>query len=224
MEFPSGIQDSSNIVVVIAEKALIDGVKEVTSYQSREGMTIVEADRVARLEETRANDSVDSAIVHVRTDVEIDPETVKRKLRLAGFVVGEQQGFFYTATKQIVDSTPHPIKLDLTARRNSKANDDDLIDEDALLQPDDYKKPTGDQLKASCGETDGETKKRRACANCTCGLSEQLDNEAKASAPVKSSCGNCSLGDAFRCANCPYLGQPPFKPGEIVKLQNVDDF
>ncbi|PAV86770.1 hypothetical protein WR25_05423 isoform B [Diploscapter pachys] len=211
-------------------------------------MTIVEADRVARLEETRANDSVDSAIVHVRTDVglldsllqivfnwlvnsstiyvhsEIDPETVKRKLRLAGFVVGEQQGFFYTATKQIVDSTPHPIKLDLTARRNSTTNDDDLIDEDALLQPDDYKKPTGDQLKASCGETDGETKKRRACANCTCGLSEQLDNEAKASAPVKSSCGNCSLGDAFRCANCPYLGQPPFKPGEIVKLQNVDDF
>ncbi|PAV86771.1 hypothetical protein WR25_05423 isoform C [Diploscapter pachys] len=171
MEFPSGIQDSSNIVVVIAEKALIDGVKEVTNYQSREGMTIVEADRVARLEETRANDSVDSAIVHVRTDVglldsllqivfnwlvnsstiyvhsEIDPETVKRKLRLAGFVVGEQQGFFYTATKQIVDSTPHPIKLDLTARRNSTTNDDDLIDEDALLQPDDYKKPTGDQLK-----------------------------------------------------------------------------
>ena len=115
-------------------------------------------------EETRANDSVDSAILHVRTDVglldallqivfnwlvnsstiyvhsgkswenhnhnciekefsEIDPETVKRKLRLAGFVVGEQQGFFYTATKQIVDSTPHPIKLDLTARRSSKTND-----------------------------------------------------------------------------------------------------
>ncbi|PAV76846.1 hypothetical protein WR25_25952 [Diploscapter pachys] len=88
MEFSSGIQGSSNIVIVITEKALIDGVKEITNCQSQ-----------------------------------IDPETVKRKLRLAGFVVGEQQGFFYTATKQIVDFTPHPIKLDLTARRSSKTND-----------------------------------------------------------------------------------------------------
>ena len=69
---------------------------------------------------------------------------------------------------------------------------DDLIDENALLEEEDFKKPE----PMVCGvPSDGEAKKRRACKNCTCGLAEQLESESasqKSEIQVKSSCGSVS--------------------------------
>ncbi|KAH0953976.1 hypothetical protein HN011_005950 [Eciton burchellii] len=91
--------------------------------------------------------------------------------------------------------------------------DEDLIDEDELIDESDFIKPDISSLTV-CGTTG----KRKACKDCTCGLAEELSGRTPQKDTVKSSCGNCYLGDAFRCASCPYLGMPAFKPGEKVIL------
>ncbi|KAK3326434.1 cytokine-induced anti-apoptosis inhibitor 1, Fe-S biogenesis-domain-containing protein [Apodospora peruviana] len=122
-------------------------------------------------------------------------------------------------------------------------DDDGLIDEDTLLSEEDLRRPI--PQPPECQPKPG--KKRRACKDCTCGLAARLEAEdkarkAKADKDLKAlkltasdlnemeldltvagktgSCGSCALGDAFRCADCPYIGLPPFKPGEEVRILN----
>lgn len=98
------------------------------------------------------------------------------------------------------------------------ASDTDVprVNESALLEGDGI--ANGEVCKP---ETGG---KRKPCKDCSCGLADiyaKEEKEAKKEELAKGkngSCGNCSLGDAFRCAACPYLGLPPFKPGEKVAV------
>ena len=123
----------------------------------------------------------------------------------------------------------------------------DTIDESTLLYPQDFTKPIIQPQE--CAPAPG--KRRKACKDCTCGLKELEDseNETARKLPVvvlgddeldftvqgkSSSCGSCSLGDAFRCSGCnlppfpvllelvlmigPFIGMPAFKPGEEVRL------
>ncbi|KAL3860697.1 hypothetical protein ACJMK2_010788 [Sinanodonta woodiana] len=98
----------------------------------------------------------------------------------------------------------------------------ELVNDDDLLEEEDLKKPDLNSLRASCGTALEGTKKRKACKNCTCGLAEELEAETPKTQPkektVTSACGNCYLGDAFRCSSCPYIGMPAFKSGEKVIL------
>ena len=97
-----------------------------------------------------------------------------------------------------------------------------------------------EKVKNSTGGSDdcelgnGGENKKKACKNCSCGrASLQSDSTDDASntfklvvnenneidtSQYKSNCGSCSLGDECRCAGCPFVGLPAFKPGEILKL------
>ncbi|KAG2165034.1 hypothetical protein VTO58DRAFT_108039 [Aureobasidium pullulans] len=116
------------------------------------------------------------------------------------------------------------------------------IDPNTLLSEEDRKRPIN--IPEAC-KPNG--KRRRACKDCTCGLKQKIDAEDKAKREAADSalqtmkldtddlaevdftvqgkvgsCGNCALGDAFRCDGCPYIGLPAFKPGEEVRLLNND--
>jgi len=108
----------------------------------------------------------------------------------------------------------------------SNESDVELISEEDLLNTSiEVIKPS------SCGISEpGEISRKKACKNCTCGLADQEENGVRVELNLdekllkSSACGNCSKGDAFRCAGCPFLGKPAFEPGsEKVVLSLTDD-
>jgi len=113
-------------------------------------------------------------------------------------------------------ATKLPKKQEIVKKQVWTLPEDDIIveeeleDEDALLDEEDLLAPKKDDCEVEKGG------KKKACKNCTCGRKE--GTTTKPEPQIKSSCGNCYLGDAFRCSGCPYLGTPAFKPGEKVEL------
>ncbi|UNI23877.1 electron carrier [Purpureocillium takamizusanense] len=130
------------------------------------------------------------------------------------------------------------VKFDLGSL-NDLDDDDEIIDENGLLTEEDLKR------RPVQPENCNPQKRRRPCKDCTCGLAakfEAEDKQRRADADAglgalkldandlneldftvkgkTGSCNNCSLGDAFRCSTCPYVGLPAFKPGEEVRLLN----
>jgi len=126
-----------------------------------------------------------------------------------------------------------------------------LIDAESLLTEEDKKRPiptcepvtsvTPRRKKAckgcTCGLADLEEEERKngkvvvldGSQNGEAAVVDKTEKErlvqaAKAAPKATSSCGSCFLGDAFRCASCPYLGLPAFKPGEKVEIDfGMDD-
>ncbi|MCJ1311713.1 electron carrier [Agyrium rufum] len=121
-------------------------------------------------------------------------------------------------------------------------DEEELIDEDTLLDESDFSRSI--IQPPSCRPKPG--KRRRACKDCTCGLAQRMEAEdaakrSKADSQLAKfqadelaevdftvqgkvgSCGNCALGDAFRCDGCPYIGLPAFKVGEEVRISLGDE-
>lgn len=110
--------------------------------------------------------------------------------------------------------------------------EDDLLDDDELLDESELR--AGADEAAAAKASGGCATSKSACANCSCGRAEAeaaagdggvLSEEQKKE--FKSACGNCYLGDAFRCAGCPMLGQPAGAPAGSTKVTvdlGGDDF
>ncbi|PVU90357.1 hypothetical protein BB559_004647 [Furculomyces boomerangus] len=170
----------------------------------------------------------------------LDENTTEIVLNLNNYIESKNTNFYVSKTvsfkPQYKLGSGQAIKLNKEKVKSKPGkfasflnndDEDELIDDDELLEDADYMKPS----PLSLSRPDSDKPQRRACKNCTCGLAQQEMEASKAvkistEAPeFQSSCGNCSLGDAFRCSTCPYIGMPAFNPGEEIKLSGnmMDD-
>lgn len=187
--------------------------------------------------------SVVSIQVQGANNGNVDLQPINTSFLLAGLIGASERrepdgSRILTATKRRfapkVGAVPlrkkHVVTLNLDKFGMDDDDDADMIDEDGLLEDDMLAPPPA--LNAQSAKDD-DCAGRKPCDNCSCGRAEvyaaeqagaDSGAEPKRTAGPSSACGKCNLGDAFRCASCPFLGKPAFKAGEEhVVLQMTDD-
>jgi len=158
-----------------------------------------------------------------------DSENLSRSLTFSGFINPSisQWGEFLEISAVKPDwELGSAQKLNLKKKvpeewKNKGVEDEELVDEDELLDEQERNsRPNTKRDDCEVGKT------RKACKNCSCGRAEEeaaapskkLTLDMLENPGVNSGCGNCALGDAFRCGGCPYRGLPTFKVGEKITL------
>ncbi|GAX20559.1 hypothetical protein FisN_3Hh591 [Fistulifera solaris] len=157
--------------------------------------------------------------VQIHVQGSLTPEissTIQTSLLLAGLVATGERKATDTVTVQAQKRAPD-VRMQAKPLLASP-----LLDENSLLESDLLAPPPSMSAVTTKGDDCGG---REPCADCTCGRKDGSSVLLEQQLPKTSSCGKCGLGDAFRCASCPYLGKPAFKAGEehlVLDLQ--DDF
>jgi len=179
----------------------------------------------------------EQVVIRVEQDTAdvLNLQTIHTAFLLAGCqgTSERKDGSLRILTAQKASATSQPVSaaaIKLNSTTVTIDNDNDMIDEDDLLNEEgEDLAPDMKGVEASKDDCGG----REPCDDCTCGRADsnsttkkQDEKKEGEKSPIKtSSCGKCGLGDAFRCASCPYLGLPAFKPGEEhLVLELKDDF
>lgn len=177
--------------------------------------------------------STPGTAVEVNVSDDMSEDALRKRLTIAGFIDIQATGAgtmsarlpdYTKGTAVSLSAAPAASAWMEALSRDSRGTE--LIDEDALLEGDGFV----DGIGGACAPPKADGGKRKPCKNCSCGLADIMADDGESGRPnqkaipmvptdqTKSGCGSCSLGDAFRCAACPYLGLPPFKAGEKVAV------
>lgn len=142
--------------------------------------------------------------------------------QMPNWALGTKESLSLKTRPQQVSQPAAPAKAANAWTLAAEDDEDDLIDESELLTEADKARPAV-PMPDDCevGATG-----RKACKNCSCGRAEEEAAGIKATLTQdmidnpQSACGNCGLGDAFRCSGCPYRGLPSFEAGKKIQLQS----
>jgi hypothetical protein len=136
-----------------------------------------------------------------------DLNKLKTNLRVSGYITKEEDGLLICTRKVWAKKSENPWKLIKLEEKAELVLEKELVDPNAK-----YEKFSKDE---DC------ITKPKPCKNCTCWRAEENKEKVETVSDMKSGCGKCYLGDAYRCAGCPFRGLPAFEPGDKIEIKNV---